>query len=266
MRAIYYPLLDFETWVNLIKLGEKRICIEGDFFHHLINVVRIRKDEKIRILSGLGTYADCTFKSHHNGQINLEINELKVFERKFNVDLFLSIPKKEYFEECLAMATQIGINKIYPFISQFSCNNYQFTKRSENILVSNLEQSNNPFKPEINEIKKFDDLFKTSQTLFNQYDKVFYFTLEEKFVDKNFFNKDHIEKFKSQENSKLAFILGAEGGLSLNEENILLNWNNVSGVSLPCPILKTSTAISCGYGYVMGVFNLTQNFREIEKF
>ncbi|MFL5786165.1 MAG: RsmE family RNA methyltransferase, partial [Bacteriovoracaceae bacterium] len=123
--------------------------LSGDIAHHLINVVRIEKNEEILLLDGKGL--SVTAKVSDLAKKNLRLTRLteKHHRRFFQFDLILGIPKKEALELSLKEAVELGFRKIYLVRARFSQIKVPEIERLKSLLISALEQSNSAFLPEV---------------------------------------------------------------------------------------------------------------------
>ena len=233
MRAIY--LKDLKN-----KIENNLITIKGEKAHHLQKVARVKIGESILILDGCGLTVKAAVESHGKRELQIKVIESKVIEPKRpSLDLAFCVPKKNACDEILKIATELGINKIYPIHSDFS-SRYPFNnERVEKILESALIQSNNPFFPKFNQVTNFKDL----KGLFEPYDRVFVFS-----------SKDNLEASRNKIGSfkNGLVIIGPEGGFSPNEESFLEEGSKNIKIHLSTPILRAPHALSVAVGFLMG--------------
>ncbi len=233
MRAIYLKDLKNEIKNNLIT-------IRGEKAHHLQKVARVKVGENILILDGRGFTVEAIIESHGKRELQVKVVESKLIEsNKPNFDLAFCTPKKNACDEILKIATELGINKIYPVHSEYSSRHPFNNERVEKLLESALIQSNNPFFPKFNEVIGFNDL----EDLFGSYDKVFVFS-----------SKDDVEVPKNQIKSfkKGLVIIGPEGGFSPEEERFLEGGSKTIKIHLSTPILRAPHALSVAIGFLLG--------------
>jgi 16S rRNA (uracil1498-N3)-methyltransferase len=227
MKAIYFDL-EIESFDN------SNIIIKDDKFHHLVNVMRIKQDEDVLIItntkgSGLKTSVHNISKKELTLKITKEINTNK----SYSIDLAFGVPKKDALVEILKAATEIGINKIIPIQTEYSWSKYEFSDRYKKIITTAVEQSNNLFFPEICE-----DKVKLNSIKFEQYDSVIYFS-------SNF--EMGVNEIKPK--GKILMIIGPEGGLSPNEERFLKDHAQITNLNVP--ILRAKTAVSFCLGTII---------------
>ena len=141
----------------------------------------------------------------------------------------------------LKNAVELGVQKMIPFISNYSNYNFKRRDRADKIIESSLIQSNNPFRLEL-----VDPLeLKHIKGTLDSYDYIFISSLSS--------NKE-IKIGKISTKSLILIIIGPEGGFSNEEEKYFLESQNSSLINLPSPILRTPNALSALMGYIMAKF------------
>ena len=224
MRAVYFKG----------PVEQSPIVLKDDGFHHLKNVVRTRVDDEVLVLNGKGLKVYTKVLSIEKKQIVLEEIKREVVEKKEHFSLAICLPKKEFFEDAMRIAIQVGIHEIYPLNSEYSQWTYSPSSRLEKILNSSLIQSNNPFYPEIHEP---EDL------------KEFLSKLESPL---HYFSSQNVENSKTSVEFGQKYLIGPEAGFSSEEMQLLENNINCFAHHLPTPIFTTVNATGIGFGYLMG--------------
>lgn len=193
---------------------------------YLFNVLRCATGEKILILDGKG-------KSFHSKLIDknhiaiLEENE-QLKEDKLNLILCQALLKGEKMDFIIQKATEIGVKKIIPFISE-RCIPKKTNKieRWRRIAKESSEQSGRLTIPEINSIEKFEDLIETVNNGILFWEKA-RSSLLDVFVNLNL-------------SEPIFLIIGPEGGFSSEEVNRALK-RQIEIASLGNRILRADTA------------------------
>ncbi len=233
MRAIYLKGVKDE-------IDKDIITIKGEKAHHLQKVARVKIGESILILDGNGHTVKALIESHGKKELQVKVIESKSIElHKPTFDLAFCTPKKSACDEILKIATELGINQIYPVQSDFS-SRYPFNnERVEKLIESALIQSNNPFFPKFNEVISFNEF----ESLFEGYDRVFVFS-----------SKDYVQTSRKKIGSfkKGLVIIGPEGGFSPIEESFLEGGSKNIKIHLSTPILRAPHALSVAVGFLMG--------------
>jgi 16S rRNA (uracil1498-N3)-methyltransferase len=110
----------------------------------------------------------------------------------------------------------------------------EWSDRYQKILISALEQSNNPYLPEIHLLSSLKEI------PFSQYENLYTFSPQE--------NKYSAKQFSIE---KSLILIGPEGGFSTEEEGYLVEKNSLL-IKLPLPILRAKTATILAVGFLLG--------------
>ena len=221
-------------WVSSLEI-EDQYTLKGDELHHLVNVIRIEKEEPLLLLNGQGLIIETRVEMISKKEMILKRIDQRHGVRQFEFDLALGMPKREALELCLKEATELGFRRIYLIKSDFSQMRFPDKERTEKLLISALEQSNAPFLPEV--------IFtEWDQIPFNRYKRVL--LLDSQTNDIN----SHGEILGGSEE---LLIVGPEGGFSSSEIQFLHSQSNIKVVNLPTPILRSPTAVATGAGIMI---------------
>lgn len=168
----------------------------------------------------------------------LEDNKAKIIkeihinnERNYEVILCAALIKFERFEWLIQKATELGVTKIIPMITEYTNGEFykhqKFEKKIERlktILQNAAEQSFRNKIPELEALSKYEDLVKTN--ISQKY------IAHEKISDNNAFN------FNQKD---IMFFICTEGGFSEKEIQKAIE-NNCQIISLYIRILRSETA------------------------
>ncbi|MDC1173855.1 RsmE family RNA methyltransferase [Bacteriovoracaceae bacterium] len=225
MRAIYLENIELSN--EIILTDEK--------FHHLIKVLRLKRDYEILVLDGIGNSR--VYKLNEVNKKSCVIassSEATTGQRCSTPDVLICPPKKEYAEAMIRSCIEAGVNNIYFAESEYSQWSFENNKRIEQIVSSSLEQSNNHFRPD------FIILDDITAAPFKNYDTVLLFTSNSrKTVSKNTLGSCLI-------------IIGPEAGFSNKEEDFVEQLDNSVMLHLPLNIMKAVTALPVAIGYCLG--------------
>ena len=141
MRAIYNPKLVF-----IDNIAE----IDGEDFHHLLNVIRIKKTEKILVIKGNGIKTISKINEITKKKIIIEKIEEVLIKDKRKIDLLLANPKKEATFEIFKSAIETNIKNIYIAETRYSQRLNYNKEKINKILKSSYQQSNCYF--DVNEL------------------------------------------------------------------------------------------------------------------
>jgi 16S rRNA (uracil1498-N3)-methyltransferase len=220
-------------WTSPLEIRDQYV-LTGDALHHLVNVIRIEKDEKLLLLNGEGLFVETTVE--HISKKELHLKKTNHYERSlpFHFDLALGMPKRDALELSLKQATELGFRTIYLIKSDYSQMRFPEKDRTDKLLISALEQSNAPFLPEV---------------LHVNWEEIPFDTYEEALLMDS---QTKIPAAKAAiKSGKKLLIVGPEGGFSPEELSFLHSRDVVKVMNLPTPILRTPTAVATGAGILI---------------
>ncbi len=223
MRAAYLPGLD----------SRDEYLLSGDLLHHLVNVIRIQKDEELLLLNGSGFSVKTKVEEVTKKILRLSKIEESSVNRAFILDLVLGVPKKDALELGLKQAVELGLRRVFLVRSDYSQIKVPEKDRLTGLLVSALEQSNSAFLPEVIEAD-------WESVPWNDYGTVL-------MLDSQTGSAGQSNKISSVN----CLVIGPEGGFSSAELQNLRKLPHLEAVLLPTPILRTPTAIATGAGLIL---------------
>lgn len=200
MHQIFIPNNNFKN---------NYVIIDGEDFHHLVNVLRIKTNEKLFIIVDKG--------DRFIGKVNLiEKNRLIVeliekiennFEPNFNLYIAQSIPKGKKIESIIKYGTELGIKGFFPLITERTVVklNPEKIERLKKIAKEEAQVSKRNNIPEIFNPINFNDLIENS----HKYEKKYIFWELEK--------ENLIDVVEINKGENIIVVIGNEGGFSLDE-------------------------------------------------
>ena len=123
--------------------------IEGDFItifdyeivNQIINVLKIHKDEEI-IIFNKNIELTCSLDDFNQKGIVLKILSIKEAEKQdYFINLYCAVLKKDNFEFVVQKVVELGINDIYPIITERTIKNNLNFDRLNKIAQEASEQS-----------------------------------------------------------------------------------------------------------------------------
>ncbi len=235
-------------FVKTEQINNNDIVIIGDDVNHIINVLRMKKTDKVQICNqDTGDNYNAEIVNYSRNEVECKIiskiNETT--ESNVHITLFQGIPKFEKMELIIQKNTEVGIKSIVPVIMERTV-----VKLDEKIASKKLErwqkiaeiaakQSMRDIIPQIGNITKLKDIDTT------EFDAVLVaYENEEHNMLKTELQKLE-RKIKSNNSSEqqynIAIVIGPEGGIS-EKELVMLAEKNAKFVSLGKRILRTETA------------------------
>ena len=190
-------------------LKNNKVIVEGEEYNHLKNVLRmVVGDELLVSLNDAFEYI-CEILKMEKGHAICKINGKRECEgnpRK-NIVIFQAITKGAKFEFIVQKATEIGISKIVPFVSEFVIAKVSESKRDRllSIALNACKQCERTVVPEIADLTDVDGVI----SQFKDFDLVL-FANERANVGKKIKDLD--------KHQNIAIIVGSEGGFSQKEK------------------------------------------------
>lgn len=211
-------------------IQDNEIQIPKNESHYLINVMRKSKGDIIYIFN----QNDGEWKAILKKDKFLKVNPLEQIKKPpsffFDICLCFSLVRQKKINLIVEKISEIGVNQIRPFTSEYSIKTKINLPRLLKISKESVEQSDGIILPKIYETKKL-------QSILDDID-------EDRMVvvcDENNNNPiwDEIEKIKL---NKITIFVGPVGGWSLKEREIFSKKKNCILVSLGNKLLKSETA------------------------
>lgn len=233
---------------NNVHLVDKYICITGNEYHHIVNVIRKSIGEKIKVFTEKGNVYNTEIIDINNHTIKCKIiQELKnSIKRKIIINLYQAILKPKNMDLVIQKATELSVNNITAIFTRFSvCKITDMNKKIshwEKIIISSVKQSDLSFIPNINIPIPFNNAISVAISLWqklkvnvnNGLNLLFY----EKQGDKL---AEILYKIDMDNISYINLFIGPEGGFTEQEISFAQS-KNVMISNLGKNILRSETA------------------------
>lgn len=217
--------------------------IDGDFFtisnddsYHILKVMRMEIDDKIEVVYNHNEYL-CKIVAIENNVRCKVISILDEKERNIpKITIAQSLVKEQKMDYILQKATELGVDEIIPICTERSIvklENKEDKKKErwKKVLKEASEQSKRV------EIPNLESVISLKELLNKKYDFKFICSVNERVKTiKSVLSKVDIS-------DTILFVIGPEGGLSSQEEEMLLS-NGFEAISLGSNVLRTETASS----------------------
>lgn len=180
---------------------------------HLFQVLRGKEESRIMLIDGNGSVAEAVIEDKKSLRI-LAVKRSPIPETR--VHLFVAPPRRNQMDQLLKQAAEVGIWSITPIITERSVSKPEkgtAIERMKVLLLEGCKQSHNPFLPELNPIKKLPEVF-------NEISNFAFFGSTANCGDSQSCQTDLI---KPKLSGDIAWLVGPEGGLTAEEENLLQN-------------------------------------------
>lgn len=216
-------------YVNKNDISDNIITLSGDEFLHLSKVLRLKVGFKVIICANDGFEHNCTISFIDKDSATLIVDtKIKVEDKKNSLTLFCGLLKNNKLDFAIQKAVELGIDEIYPFVSQNTAETKINIIRANKIALESAKQCGSSYLTMIRDLVGFDDII----NMFSDYDTVIFCYEKEKY------NRIKDIQF---EGKKIALVVGSEGGFQ-PEEVELVKIKNVKVVTLGKRILRAETA------------------------
>ncbi len=213
------------------------IYIKDKQHHFLKNVLRIKVNDEINIFDGITGEWESTVMSINRENTVLRVtNIINKIKKSNDIWLVFSPIKQHRMSLAIQKATELGVSKIIPCITEFTNIRKINAKNLHDNAIEAAEQSE---RLDVPRIEKQVDL----TTLLSNWPedrKLIY--CDEKIKEKRSII-DLLTPFNDTKN-KWAVLIGPEGGFSDSEQELITKSKNVLSVSLGDRLLRSDTAIT----------------------
>ena len=211
--------------------------------HYVVNVMRLKRGSNINFFNKNGEWlSEIVFLDRDRVEVKF-LNKLKEPTKNSNIELAICLVKKSPMDTILQKATELGVSKIIPIVSERTEVKELNFERANRIVVEATEQSNQLIPPQISEITKLKDFLKdlsgSSKLLF---------------ADVN--SKDKLKAEALKEAKTLSVLIGPEGDFSPSERELILSNSNTVPFTISRNILRSDTAVISAISLV----NFINNF------
>ena len=217
---LYYPNSIVENTTSLLS---------KEHTHYVANVMRLKRGSNINFFNKEGEWvSEIVFLEKDRIEVKF-LNRVKKSTQTSSMELAICLVKKNPMEIILQKATELGVVKITPIISERTEVKELNLERAKKIVIEATEQSNQLSPPEISNITKLKDFINN----LNETSKLF-------FADIN--SKERLKKEDIKGDNLKTILIGPEGDFTPNERKMILENKNTISFSLSKNILKTETA------------------------
>lgn len=205
--------IDPESW------DESNLRLEGDEFHHCVNVLRLQSGDPVVIFDGLGMEIQTSIKDISKKVAYLDLNNQERIispTRKTKIALAQAIPKGKNMDLIIEKGTELGVNHIYPFISErtiIRLNQSDSIKKQEKwqrVAIEACKQSGQNWLPKVEQPQK---LLSMIDSLIHEFDLVLIASLQPA--------AKHLKQILLNRTTKhpesILILIGPEGDFTLSE-------------------------------------------------
>ncbi len=198
---------------------------------HCVKVLRLPVGSKLYLVDGLGGFYQAEIIDNNPKKCTVQIikSEYNYCKRKYHLTIGIAPTKNiARFEWFLEKATEIGIDRIIPFVSKQSERKVIKPERLQRIILSAMKQSQQAYLPQLDDLCTFKQLMQMD-------------ICNNKYIAHCFDGDKKMLKNSITKNTDNLILIGPEGDFT-NEEIQMAIDNNYQAVSLGDTRLRTETA------------------------
>ena len=198
--------------------------------HYVVNVMRLKRGSNINFFNKDGEWkSEVIFLDKERVEVKF-LKKIKRQNNSSNIKLAICLVKKNPMETILQKATELGVNKIIPIVSDRTEIKELNYDRAKKIVIEATEQSNQLVPPEIADVTKLRDFLKNLDPNINLL-----------FADVN--SNKNLKFEDLEENKSLCILVGPEGDFTSSERESILRNTAVKPFTLSKNILRSDTAV-----------------------
>ena len=198
--------------------------------HYIVNVMRLKRGSEINFFNKQGEWkSEIIFLDKDRVEVKF-LEKIKNPSSSFKIELAICLVKKNPMEIILQKATELGVSKIIPIVSERTEVKELNHNRAKKIVIEATEQSNQLVPPEIAEVTKLKNFLKN----LDGSDKLL-------FADVN--SKDNLKAENLKESKSLCILIGPEGDFTPSERESILGIPAVRAFKISKNILRSDTAV-----------------------
>ena len=211
--------------------------------HYVVNVMRLKRGSNLNFFNKNGEWkSEVIFLNKDRVEVRI-LEKIKEANNLSKIELAICLVKKNAMEIILQKASELGVSKIIPIISERTEVKELNNERAKKIVIEATEQSNQLVPPEILDVIKLKDFLKS----FDETSKLL-------FADVN--SNDNLKNEDLKNYKSLCILIGPEGDFSPEEREFILQNRSVKPFTLSRNILRSDTAVISAISLV----NFINNF------
>ncbi len=235
--------------MNNIRLHYVKSIVENstslvsrEHSHYIVNVMRLKKGSNINFFNKEGEWLSEIISIERDKVEVKFLNKVKEPSKISNIELAICLVKKTPMEIILQKATELGVRKITPIISDRTEVKDLNFERANKIIIEATEQSNQLNTPDLSQIIKLKDFINN----ISKDEKLF-------FADVN--SKHKLSSKDLGQGKKASVLIGPEGDFSPAERELILSKPETVPFTLSENILRADTAVISAISLVNYIHN-----------
>ena len=195
--------------------------------HYLTKVMRIKVGEVFSLFNKSGEWEAIINEISKNNLTFKVQKQLRQKENESEIWLAFSPIKSNYFNFMIQKATELGVTKLIPVLTERTIVRKINIERLSKIVIEASEQSNRLSVPEILETQSLENFLKNNSSI------------NLIFGDLNTNNKN----IKTDNDHPICILIGPEGDYTVDERERILNFKGTQSIKLSNNILRSETAV-----------------------
>ncbi len=211
--------------------------------HYIVNVMRLKRGSKLNFFNKNGEWkSEIIFLNKERVEVRF-LEKIKEVDNLSKTELAICLVKKNPMDIILQKATELGISKIIPIVSERTEVKELNLDRAKKIVIEATEQSNQLVPPEIVDVIKLKDFLQT-------------FDINSKILFADINSKENLKVDDLKNVKSFCILIGPEGDFSATERELILQNRAVKPFTLSRNILRSDTAVISAISLV----NFINNF------
>ena len=212
--------------------------------HYLTKVMRVKAGEFFSLFNQSGEW-EAKINEISKGIVEFTVLK-KLREKNNEKDIWLAFTpiKSNFFSFMIQKATELGVTKFIPIITDRTIVRKINYERIEKIIIEASEQSNRIKVPKVEKVESLNSFLEKNNNKINII-----------FGDLNTENQILDPKIK-KEDKPICIIIGPEGDFTESEREKILNFKSVQSLKINNNILRTETAAISALSIVIYFLNL----------
>ena len=210
--------------------------------HYIVNVMRLKRGSNLNFFNKEGEWLSEIISIERDKVEVKFLNKVKEPSKISNIELAICLVKKTPMEIILQKATELGVRKITPIISDRTEVKDLNFERANKIIIEATEQSNQLNTPDLSQIIKLKDFVNS----ISKETKLF-------FADVN--SKHKLISSSLGQDKKISVLIGPEGDFSPAERELILSKPETVPFSLSGNILRADTAVISAISIINFIHN-----------
>ena len=198
--------------------------------HYVANVMRMKRGSNINFFNKEGEWlSEIIFLDRDRVEVKF-LNKIKKSSKISNIELAICLVKKNPMETILQKATELGVSRITPIISDRTEVKELNYERAKKIVIEATEQSNQLNPPEVSKVIKLKDFLEKLDS-------------GAKFLFADVNSQNNLQKKDVEGDTLKTILIGPEGDFSPSERESILAQANTTSFTISSNVLRSDTAV-----------------------